>query len=66
MQKWEYMTVRLDHDRNEVLAYKTIVGINDWLDGRGADGWELVSAVSCADRVDQIRLYFKRKLEPSA
>jgi hypothetical protein len=33
MQKWEYMTVRLDHDRDELLAYKTMAGINYWLDG---------------------------------
>jgi len=65
MQKWEYMTVRADHDRDEIITSSSgkRIGVSNWLDGRGGDGWELVSAVSCSDRVDQVRLYFKRKVE---
>ena len=63
MQKWEYMTVRLDHGQNQVIGVGTPqTGISSWLDGRGSAGWELISAVSCSDYSDQVRLYFKRLL----
>jgi len=68
MQKWEYMTVKADHARNVILTDTTGTreGISNWLDGRGEAGWELVSATSCADYVDHIRLYFKRPMEEEA